>query len=113
MTAVHDISLRQLQYIVAIADTLGFHRAAERSGVSQPTLSKQVRLLEDVLGVVLFERDPARVLLTPCGVEIVARARAVLLATEDLIGAATSAKTRPIARGAWKASNTICWIEAL
>jgi LysR family hydrogen peroxide-inducible transcriptional activator len=92
MAAVQDLSLRQLQYVVAVADTLGFHRAAARCGVSQPTLSAQVRLLEDVLGVAIFERDKRRVLVTPAGEAIVARARKVLLDTEDLLGAAARAK---------------------
>jgi LysR family hydrogen peroxide-inducible transcriptional activator len=89
MARAHDLSLRQLEYIVAVADTLGFHKAAVSCHVSQPTLSAQVQLLEGVLGVRLFERDRRRVLVTPAGAEIVARARRVLLETEDLIGAAT------------------------
>jgi len=93
MPRVHDLSLRQLEYIVAVADTLGFHKAAASCHVSQPTLSAQVQLLEGVLGVRLFERDRRRVLVTPAGSELVARARRVLLETEDLIAAATRAQT--------------------
>ena len=65
--STHDLSPRQLQYVVAVAETLGFHKAAERCHVSQPTLSAQVKQLEDVLGVQLFERDRRRVLLTAAG----------------------------------------------
>jgi LysR family transcriptional regulator, hydrogen peroxide-inducible genes activator len=86
--SAHDLSTRQLQYIVAVADTLGFHKAAERCHVSQPTLSAQVKQLEEVLGVQLFERDRRRVLLTAAGAVVVAHARRVLLEMEDLIGAA-------------------------
>ncbi len=93
MPRVHDLSLRQLEYIVAVADTLGFHKAAASCHVSQPTLSAQVQLLEGVLGVRLFERDRRRVLVTPAGSELVARARRVLLETEDLIAAATRSQT--------------------
>jgi LysR family hydrogen peroxide-inducible transcriptional activator len=93
MVRVHDLSLRQLEYIVAVADTLGFHKAAAACHVSQPTLSAQVQLLESVLDVRLFERDRRRVLVTPAGAEIVERARRVLLETEDLIAAATRAQT--------------------
>jgi len=93
MVRVHDLSLRQLEYIVAVADTLGFHKAAAVCHVSQPTLSAQVQLLESVLDVRLFERDRRRVLVTPAGEDIVARARRVLLETEDLIAAATRAQT--------------------
>lgn len=92
MAAVHDVSLRQLQYAVAVADTLGFHRAAERCHVSQPTLSAQVQQLEGVLGVQLFERDRRRVLVTDAGRELVARARVVLREVEDLLRAADRAR---------------------
>jgi LysR family hydrogen peroxide-inducible transcriptional activator len=87
-----DLSLRQLQYVVAVADTLGFRRAAERCAVSQPTLSAQIQHLEDVLGVKLFERDRRRVLLTAAGEEVVARARRILVETEDMLAVATRAR---------------------
>jgi len=86
--SAHDLSSRQLQYVVAVADTLGFHKAAERCHVSQPTLSAQVKQLEEVLGVRLFERDRRRVLLTAAGAVVVAHARRVLLEVDDLIAAA-------------------------
>lgn len=89
---VHDLSLRQLEYVVAVADTLGFRRAAERCHVSQPTLSAQIQQLESVLGVRLFERDRRRVLVTAAGEEIVRRARRALVEVEDLLGAATRAR---------------------
>jgi LysR family transcriptional regulator, hydrogen peroxide-inducible genes activator len=87
-TSVHDLSPRQLQYIVAVAETLGFHKAAEQCHASQPTLSAQVRQLEDVLGVQLFERDRRHVLLTAAGRVVVEHARRVLLEIDDLIAAA-------------------------
>jgi LysR family hydrogen peroxide-inducible transcriptional activator len=87
-----DLTLRQLEYAVAVADTLGFHRAAERCHVSQPTLSAQVAQLEAALGVRLFERDRRRVLVTPAGEELVGRARRVLLEAEDLAAAAARAR---------------------
>jgi DNA-binding transcriptional LysR family regulator len=74
--------------VVAVAETLGFHKAAERCHVSQPTLSAQVKQLEDVLGVQLFERDRRRVLLTAAGAVVVAHARRVLLEIDDMIAAA-------------------------
>ena len=83
-----DVSPRQLQYVVAVAETLGFHKAAERCHVSQPTLSAQVKHLEVVLGVQLFERDRRRVLLTAAGAVVVAHARRVLLEIDDMIAAA-------------------------
>ncbi|NBD12275.1 LysR substrate-binding domain-containing protein [Corallococcus silvisoli] len=88
MASLNDLSLRQLEYVVAVAETLGFRRAAERCHVSQPALSAQIQQLEAVLGVKLFERDARRVLLTPEGRELVARARRVLTEAEDLLTAA-------------------------
>ena len=72
------MNLRELQYVVTLADQRNFRRAAELCLVSQPTLSTQIRKLEDELGVVLFERSPRNVMLTPAGQDIVARARRIL-----------------------------------
>jgi LysR family transcriptional regulator, hydrogen peroxide-inducible genes activator len=82
-------SLRQLQYVVAVAEQKSFRRAAELCHVSQPTLSAQVAELEGALGVRLFERDRRRVLLTPIAEELVGRARKVLLEAAELSAAAT------------------------
>ncbi len=87
-----DLTLRQLEYAVAVAETLGFHRAAARCRVSQPTLSAQVAQLEGALGVRLFERDRRRVLVTAAGAQLVERARRVLLEAEDLAAAAARAR---------------------
>jgi LysR family transcriptional regulator, hydrogen peroxide-inducible genes activator len=89
VASLNDLSLRQLQYVVAVADTLGFHKAAARCHASQPTLSAQVQQLESVLGVKLFERDRRRVLVTSAGEDLVARARRILIEVDDLIAAAT------------------------
>src|SRR5689334_241048 len=97
MPALQDISLRQLQYAVAVADTLGFHRAAERCHVSQPALSAQIQQLEAAVGVALFERDRRRVRITPAGEALVARARRVLAEVSDLLGEA-AAHRDPFAR---------------
>jgi LysR family hydrogen peroxide-inducible transcriptional activator len=88
MAAVSDLSLRQLEYVVAVADTLGFRKAAERCHVSQPSLSAQIGQVEALLGVRLFERDKRRVLLTAAGVDLAERARRVLSEVNDLIDAA-------------------------
>lgn len=71
-------TLKQLRYLVAISDVLHFRRAAEMSHVTQPTLSGQLRELEGRLGVQLVERSRTRVVLTPAGKEIAARARVIL-----------------------------------
>ena len=80
-----DLKLKDLRYLVAVADTRHFGRAAERSFVSQPTLSAQLKKLEDYLGVQLIERAPKRVQLTPAGEEIVERARRILEASEEIV----------------------------
>jgi LysR family transcriptional regulator, hydrogen peroxide-inducible genes activator len=89
--APHPFTLRQLQYAVAVADALSFRRAAEACHVSQPSLSAQLAQLEDALAVRLFERDRRRVLKTPAGQALVARARRILLDADDLIEAARRA----------------------
>ncbi len=85
------MSLRQLQYAVAVGEEGGFRRAAERCHVSQPALSAQVAELEGALGVRLFERDRRRVLVTRAGEELLARARRVLAEAADLATAARRA----------------------
>ncbi len=80
-----DLKLKDLRYLVAVADTRHFGRAAERSFVSQPTLSAQLKKLEDYLGVQLIERAPKRVSLTAAGEEIVARARRILEASDEIV----------------------------
>jgi len=80
-----DLKLKDLQYLVALADTKHFGRAAERSFVSQPTLSAQLKKLEEYLGVQLIERVPKRVQLTEAGREIVERARRILDASDEIV----------------------------
>lgn len=76
-------TLRQLQYLVAIAETGRFVEAARRVNVSQPSLSAQVAAMEQELGVMLFERTGTGVLLTPKGMELVQRAREILRDVAD------------------------------
>ena len=72
------MTLTELRYIVALARERHFGRAAEKSFVSQPTLSVAVKKLEDELGVALFERGGSEVSLTPIGARIVEQAQRVL-----------------------------------
>lgn len=72
------MTLTELRYIVAVARERHFGRAAEACFVSQPTLSVAVRKLEDELGVVLFERGPSEVTVTPAGERVIAQAMRVL-----------------------------------
>lgn len=77
-------TLQQLRYLVAVADTLSFSRAAQACHVTQPTLSLQLKELEGRLKARLVERTRARVLLTPAGIEIAHRARRVLADVDDI-----------------------------
>jgi LysR family hydrogen peroxide-inducible transcriptional activator len=78
------MNLRDLRYFVALAEHKHFGRAAQASFVSQPTLSTQIKKLEDELGVALVERTPRKVLLTEAGKEIALRAREVLTEVEQI-----------------------------
>lgn len=78
------MNLRDLQYLVALAETRHFGRAAARCHVSQPTLSAQLRKLEDYLGVALIERRPRRVALTAAGEAVIERARRMLQDADDI-----------------------------
>ena len=78
------MNLRDLRYLVALADHKHFGRAAAASFVSQPTLSTQIRKLEEELGVTLIERAPRRVLLTDVGREVAERARRIAAEVEQL-----------------------------
>ena len=80
-----DIKLKDLRYLVAVADARHFGRAAERCFVSQPTLSAQLKKLEQYLGVQLIERQPNNVSVTDAGEQIVARARRILEASDEVV----------------------------
>ena len=82
------MNLRDLHYLVALADHKHFGRAAAASFVSQPTLSTQIRKLEDELGVALVERTPRKVMLTPAGHDIAERARRIVADVEQMKEAA-------------------------
>lgn len=82
------MNLRDLQYLVSLAEHRHFGRAAEACFVSQPTLSTQIKKLEEELGVSLVERTPRKVLLTEVGRDIATRARDVLNEIEQIRGVA-------------------------
>jgi LysR family transcriptional regulator, hydrogen peroxide-inducible genes activator len=85
-----ELKLKDLRYLVAVADLRHFGRAAARCFVSQPTLSAQLKKLEQSLGVQLIERAPNAVSLTAVGEEVVARARRMLEAGEEVVELARS-----------------------
>jgi LysR family hydrogen peroxide-inducible transcriptional activator len=82
---IGGMNIRDLRYLVALADERHFGKAAERCYVSQPTLSAQIRKLEEYLGVPLVERQPRRVTLTEAGEKIVERARRLLLEADAIV----------------------------
>jgi LysR family hydrogen peroxide-inducible transcriptional activator len=89
------MNIRDLRYVVAVADHCHFGQAAEACHVGQPTLSSQIRKLEEQLGATLFERTKRSVRVTPLGEEIVAKARA-LIALADEIEETAAARRNPL-----------------
>src|ERR1700684_1775978 len=85
------MTLRELRYLVALADREHFGRAAEECCVSQPTLSTQIKKLEGYLGATLIERNARSFSLTPIGQNIVAKARRMLRQVDDLQSTARTA----------------------
>ena len=86
------MNLRDLQYLVAVADLHSFVQAAERCFISQPTLSMQIKKFEDSLGVQIFERNNKKVIATEVGNEIIASARRILQEADALKQIAQSAR---------------------
>jgi DNA-binding transcriptional LysR family regulator len=84
-----DVHVRDLRYFVAVADELHFTRAAESLRISQPSLSRQIRVLERDLGFPLFQRDRRAVTLTDAGEALLPRARELLGAWEEALAEGT------------------------
>lgn len=82
------MNLRDLRYLVSVADHGHFGRAAEACNVSQPTLSTQLKKLEEYLGATLFERTNKRVEITPVGSRVLARARTALAEVDAILDTA-------------------------
>ena len=90
-----NVSFRQLEYFVAVAERLSFRAAADACFVTQPGLSAQLKDLERLLGVQLFERSQRTVLLTPAGETLLPLARGILTASGEFVDLARSL-TRPL-----------------
>ena len=90
-----NVSFRQLEYFVAVAERLSFRAAADACFVTQPGLSAQLKDLERLLGVQLFERSQRTVLLTPAGETLLPLARGILTASGEFVDLARSL-TQPL-----------------
>lgn len=86
------MNLREMHYVVAVADLRNFSQAAKQCHVSQPTLSAQIKKLEEFLQIKIFERNNKRVMLTEEGKDIIQAARHILLEVETIKEIAESAK---------------------
>ena len=84
-------SLRQLQFLISLAEEKSFTAAALASHVTQPTLSSAIKALEQTLGTVLFERTTQGTILTPAGEAAYERAKRVFAETKDLVTATRTA----------------------
>jgi len=86
------MNIRDLRYVVAVAEEKHFGRAAMRCNVSQPALSGQIRKLEDFLGVTLFERTNKSCQITSIGARVVLQARQLITLSDEIIDTAKAAK---------------------
>lgn len=81
----NQLKFRELKYFIAVAEELSFRRAAERLFITQPPLSRQIKLLEDKLGARLFERDRQGVRLTEAGNGFLEDARSLVRESEQVL----------------------------
>ncbi len=78
------MNTKQIQYALALSETLNFSQVAEQLGISQPALSKQIQHIENELGVKLFDRNHNPLTLTPAGEYFIGKARELLYKEEQL-----------------------------
>jgi len=91
--SVPPLTLRQLRYLIALEETQHFREAAESCGISQPSLSVQIKTLEEALGLTLVERGRGPVRLTLAGREVARRARDILDATQGILDLSVTLKS--------------------
>ncbi len=90
MSRLPNVSLRQLEYFIAVAETRSFRRAAEKLHVSQPTLTAQIASMEAALGARLFERNRSGTTQSALGRELLPRARRVIEEYRGLVDSVAS-----------------------
>lgn len=78
------MNIRDMKYLVAVADLKSFSKAADKCFVSQPTLSGQIKKLEEWLGVAIFERNNKKVMVTEVGQEIIISARKIISEAQNI-----------------------------
>ncbi|MDA0924054.1 MAG: hydrogen peroxide-inducible genes activator [Proteobacteria bacterium] len=92
-SSVLPITLRQMRYLIALEETHHFREAAESCGISQPSLSVQIKTMEDTLGLLLVERGRGPVRLTLAGREVARRAREILDAAQGILDLSVTLKS--------------------
>jgi LysR family hydrogen peroxide-inducible transcriptional activator len=95
---MENVTLKQLRYFEALAGSGHFGRAASACAISQPALSMQIKELEQSVGLQLFERTPREIRLTSFGREFAGRARAILLAVDELADLARTSQSKLVGR---------------
>lgn len=79
------VTLRQLQYAIAVAETGSFSKAADLVHAEQSTVSQQIRVMEDRLGINIFDRSTLPVTVTPEGATVIEQARHIIEKVEELL----------------------------
>jgi LysR family transcriptional regulator, hydrogen peroxide-inducible genes activator len=79
------VTLRQLQYAIAVSETGSFSKGAELVHAEQSTVSQQIRVMEDRLGITIFDRSTLPVTVTPEGVKVIAQATYIVEKVEELL----------------------------
>jgi DNA-binding transcriptional LysR family regulator len=92
------MDIYQIRYFLAIVETGGFTKAAERLFISQPSLSVGIKKLEQELGVILFERGGRRAVLTPAGQFFLTKAQTILTNYQDVVHELKTFKSQPVLR---------------
>ena len=88
-------TLKQLEYFACVAENLNFRQAADKLGISQPSLTAQITALEEMLQLTLFERSRAGTFLSPQGRACLASARKVILSMRNFLEVSESAVRGP------------------
>src|SRR5215471_16723146 len=104
----HPVEVRHLRYFLSVAGAGSFSRAADRLGISQPSVSQQIRELEENLRVSLFQRRGKRILLTAAGLIFQEHARAILRQLENFLDELSSGSAQ--LRGALRL-GVVPWLD--